>query len=122
MKQFIFILGATILNSCVYDPPLKGYDVFIENQTNDFIFVTDTLPETGTLNLYDTFSVNNKAYILAKGNYIPKYNKWVYFIPQQKLKETETNHNEVFLYFITSKNLYKSCEEIRRIIYSKLFH
>jgi len=92
MKYVIALLILLVTTGCpAYDPPLKGNDIFIHNQTAGFVFVLDSLPLTGSLPLYDTFSINHKPIIEAKPNYISKYKSWDYFFDEahyQLLKQT----------------------------------
>jgi hypothetical protein len=80
MKYYVLLLILLVATGCLaYDPPLRGNDIFIHNQTADFVYVLDSLPAAGTLPLYDTFSINRKPIVSAKPNYISKYGTWDYF-------------------------------------------
>lgn len=122
MRKFVYILIVILFNSCVYDPPLHGFNIIIENQSDNFVYVIDSLPESGKIILYDTFSVNKKIYISAKGNLIPKYSKWNLFITEQELKLKNTQNNKLTLYFISSENQNKNYKEIRKNELFRVFH
>ena len=113
MKASCFFL-IILVSGCIYDPPLKGKEIFIENQTNDFVYVLDSLPGKGGVSVYDTFSVDNKVYISAKPNYISKYNKWAYFFSERKYKSMKSNREtKIHFYFIVQKDLDKTWEELK---------
>lgn len=90
MKYIAVLLILIVTTGCpAYDPPLKGNDIFIHNQTGGFVYVLDSLP-AGALPLYDTFSINHKPIIEAKPNFISPYKTWDYFFEEaqyQRLKQ-----------------------------------
>jgi hypothetical protein len=114
MKQYLLLIILFITTGCpVYDPPLKGNDIFIHNQTADFVYVLDRLPATGTLPLYDTFSINSKPNIEAKPNYISKYRDWDYFFDESQYRQMKRQGVDSFtFYFIPPDYIDSSFEQI----------
>jgi hypothetical protein len=115
MKQQLLILLLITTTGCpAYDPPPEGNDVFIQNQTGDFVYVTDTLPLTGTIDLYDTFSVNSKMFVAAKPNCIPRYTDWRYFFTESHYRwMKQRGMDSIIFYFIAPENHHRTYEEIR---------
>lgn len=105
-----YILLLFFLSGCFYDPPIKGKDIIIENQTNDFVFVTQNLEELKNLKLYDTFKINNLMYISARPNYIPQYRQWINFLSDVKLDIIK--NDTLTFYFLTNTNQQKTFLEI----------
>lgn len=102
------------LSSCICDPPLKGKDIFIENQTNDYVFVTDSLQGSQYFTIYDTFLLNGKIYISSLPNYIPKFNKWQSFLSEIEFSDMKSRGNsQSTYYFIKKENILFSIEQIR---------
>jgi len=62
MKFYLLLFFLLGLAARVYDPPIKGKEIIIENQTNDYVYVIDSLSAVGNLKLYDTFLVNKYIY------------------------------------------------------------
>ena len=103
---------------CIYDPPPKGKDIFILNQSDENIFVTDTLFTGGTIRQYDSFLVNKKLFVEVKGNSIRSYSRWRYFLSEKKSKNMR---QQFTLYFIKTDDLSKSYEQIRANTLYKVF-
>jgi hypothetical protein len=83
--------------SCVYDPPQKGIDIWIHNQTEKPLMLMDSL--NSEAKIFDTAKVNNRMFIERPGNYMSEYathNKFYSetFIDILKLK----NQNFIRLY------------------------
>jgi hypothetical protein len=116
MKYCVTFLILLVTTGClVYDPPLKGNDIFIHNQTADFVYVLDSLPATGTLPLYDTFSINSKPIIEAKPNYISKYGTWDYFFEEEQYRLLKQNGvDSLTFYFIPPQSPDSSYININR--------
>lgn len=109
----LFPLFALLAGCPIYDPPLKGKEILISNQTDDYIFVTDSLNTTESLRLYDTFLVNDKLYISAEGNYIPKFTAWTYLFPDIRYEKMKKEHRDhLNFYFIRKANQNKPMQEI----------
>lgn len=92
MRFYIFVLLFTItFQSCVYDPPQKGSEIIIENQSSRKLYIFDSLPnvETG-ITLMDTFSVNNRNYIANKTMVVNAFDKYIYFLSDTSV-ENERN-------------------------------
>ncbi len=100
--------------SCIgtYDPPIKGKEIVIHNQTNRQILVLDSL--TGQyFKLYDTALFNDRKYLWRKPNYIPEYGIYNHFISDENVEElrNEKKLNALF-YFINQSELEKTPKEI----------
>lgn len=109
---FVFTLG--FLFSCIYDPPLRGKDVFVENQTENYILVSDSLKGNGSFIIYDTFLVNKSRYISCKPNYISPFTKWQNFISEKKTKALKNDSiKQIIFYFIKREDVFRPVEEIR---------
>lgn len=107
MKLFIILAIAGVsFYSCVYDPPIKGVHIYIENQTDEFLYVvSDSLKEGDRLICYDTAYVNGKQYIAARGNYIPPFSKYNLFLSELEIKNLADRKVDVQnLYIIPGKN------------------
>ncbi len=114
MNKLLLIYLFLLLVGCFYDPPRKGKEIFIHNQTDEYVYVTDSLLPTGNIRLYDTVLVNKKELMLAKGNYIPTFNQWIYFLPEVWYKDLKENNIHKFaLYFITRNDFNKNYEVIK---------
>jgi len=112
-KLLLFPLFVLLAGCPVYDPPMKGKEIMISNQTDDYVFVIDSLNSTGNLKLYDTFLVNDKIYISAEGNYIPKFTAWTYFLPDIRYEKMKKEHvDQLSFYFIRKENQNKPMQEI----------
>ena len=109
-----FVIVAVVLFSCIYDPPLRGKNVFIENQTDDYIFVADSLKGYGFLKFYDTLRINGNEYISAEPNYISPFTKWQNFISEMEFKTMKNNNiTQMIFYFIKGENVLRPIEKIR---------
>lgn len=103
----IFVIVTVSVCSCIYDPPKKGISVFIENQTNEFLYIVpDSLKANNYLICYDTAYVNGQQYITAKGNYIPPFSKYEYFLSEQHIMDLVNQKKEAQnIYIVLEKNL-----------------
>lgn len=107
MKLLLFFAAASVMVcSCVYDPPQKGISIFIENQTDEFLYIApDSLQANSYLACYDTAVVNGQQYIIAKGSYIPPFSKYEYFLTTQHMKKLKDLKMEVQpLYIVPGKH------------------
>lgn len=113
-----------LLSSCIYDPPLKGKEVYIHNQTNGALLVIDSL--TGNyFKLYDTAKVNDRVYISRRPGFIAEFGSYLRFVSNNEIdKVTLKKKNKITLYFvdkaylqnesgtILSNNVYRSFDII----------
>jgi len=98
--SLIFLLG-----SCIYDPPLKGKEVSIHNQTDRPIMVLDSLSER-YFKLYDTATVNGRRYISRQANYVAEYDVCRRFYSDAEIDYLKSkNLNKITLYVIDYNNL-----------------
>jgi hypothetical protein len=97
---FIFFLC-----SCVYDPPQKGKEIFIHNQTDKPIIIVDSL--TGNqLRLYDTANVNNRRYIIRQSKYMTEYGNYQKFYSDVEMNNFKLkNNNKITFYIIDTSDL-----------------
>ena len=115
MKNSFFLICLIFIGGCVYDPPVRGKDIFIENQTDDYIYVCDDINKQTFLKLHDTFLINDKKYIAALPNYIPKFSKWNYFISEAKQQEIKNKNNDIVrLFFIRQRDIEKNINLISK--------
>jgi hypothetical protein len=116
LKNLLFTIGMMILillSSCNYDPPPKGVQVYIENQTNKIIFVSQSFLEDTIINLYDTFYVNNRLQIEANGRLVYGYTKYNLFLSDLDIKKM--SKDSLFtIYFLKEKSLNLSPKEVRK--------
>lgn len=110
----ILVITGASFHSCIYDPPKKGVSIFIENQTNDFLYIVpDSLAANNYLVRYDTAYVNGRQYITAKGNYIPPFSKYAYFLGEQHIKNLAGRKENVQnLYIIPGENCHMPIDSI----------
>lgn len=121
MRSQILILSLVFLG-CVYDPPLKGREIYIHNQTDKYVFVTNSLPSSGFLLAYDTFRVNSRILIGKKGQYIAGYDDWVYFFSKTRYDFLKTKKvQKDTLYFIQETDIRKPWNQLRDEIGYKIF-
>ena len=103
------------MGGCIYDPPKKGNEIIIHNQTEGYIFVTDSLPAQGNIRLYDTSLVNKRRQVETKGEYIPRHANGEYFLYEAQYHQLKRKENgTVTLYFIVEKDIGKTYDEIKR--------
>lgn len=104
MKPLIFFVLLIVLSSvCVYDPPPKGITVFIENQTDEFVYIaSDSLKVKSYLACYDTAHVNGQQYIAANSNYVPPFSKYGYFLTEEHKQDLMTRKTEALNLYIIS--------------------
>jgi hypothetical protein len=114
MSKFFALVVLLSAYSCVYDPPLGGKDIFIENQTDDYVFVIDSLNGSGYFAINDTLFVNNNIYISTSANYIPRFDRWQSFISNTKIGSLKGKDKlQVTYYFIKKETVFSYIERIR---------
>jgi hypothetical protein len=114
MKKLISPCLLYLLTGCVYDPPKKGYDIIIHNQTGQYVYVVDSLPATGRPVVYDTFLVNKRPMVQAMGNYIPEYAQWRFFLLENQYQYIRSKKaGKDTLYFIKAGDIDKSYDSIK---------
>lgn len=114
MKKFLLPGLLFLLMGCVYDPPRKGYEIIIHNQTDQYVYVVDSLPSTGQPVVYDTFLVNKRPMVETLGKYIPKYAVWMYYFFENQYQYIKTKKaGKDTLYFIKAGDIDKSYDSIR---------
>ena len=91
-----------LLLSCIYDPPLKGKEISIHNQTNRPLLIVDSLTG-GYFKLYDTAIVNNRRYITRLSNFVTEYG--VFHSDQEMEALKHKKKNSITLYIIGQENL-----------------
>lgn len=100
--------------SCIgiYDPPIKGKEIVIHNQTDQQILVLDSL--TGEyFKLYDTALFNDRKYLWRKPNYIPEYGIYDHFVPDDEVQELRNAKKlKASFYFIAQSELGKTPRQI----------
>jgi hypothetical protein len=67
LKPELLSILLLFLFSCVYDPPRKGKEISIHNQTDKAIIIMDSL-NGNRARLYDTAMVNGRGYISRQPN------------------------------------------------------
>jgi hypothetical protein len=94
--------------SCIYDPPPKGKELIIHNQTDKPIMVLDSL--TGNYyRLYDTAKVNGKRYISRRADYLTEYGMFVNFISEDEFNSMgRKNLDKITLYVVNQDELQNS--------------
>jgi hypothetical protein len=110
--RLLFIPISLSFFSCVYDPPREGKRIYIENQTENFIYFIDSLTGTNP-RLYDTFLLNEKRHIRTTSGYIPKFDNRYHFVSKTKtdwLKKRGVAN--LTYYFIHDSNAVRSLSEI----------
>ena len=95
-----------ILLSCVYDPPMKGKEVSVHNQTPRPLIIIDSL--TGSyFKLYDTAIVNGRKYISRRPNFITDYGIFTRLYSTQEIKSlSKEKKNTITFYFVDQANLH----------------
>ncbi|OQP40878.1 hypothetical protein A4H97_14815 [Niastella yeongjuensis] len=122
MKNILIVCVFALMGGCVYDPPQKGNIIYIHNQTDQYVFVIDSLPSQGNARLYDTSLVNGRRMISAIDSNIPAFGTCAYFLSEnhyryQKLK----NKGNVTLYFIAEKDITKTYDKIKHDTFYRVF-
>ena len=109
---YIWILISALFFTS-FSCPSAGKEIIIENQTDNFVFVIDSLTGPGSLKIYDTFSVNNRKYIGSRPNCIPRFDKWQNFLSREDVRVLEEKGvSEFKFYFIIKDNINKPIKEI----------
>ncbi|MEP7143256.1 MAG: hypothetical protein ABI707_10320 [Ferruginibacter sp.] len=107
--ELIFVL---FVSSCIYDPPEKGQEISIHNQTDKTIIVLDSL-KGDFPNLYDTSIVNGRIYIRRQSNYITEYSVYQSFYSDNKINSQKNKTtNKITLYFIDQKDAQNTLGQI----------
>lgn len=91
MKFLIFTSIILSITSCVYDPPIKGKEIIIYNQSPNTIQVLVGLASGLQSKYCDTFSVNKRMYIGRNPNFISEYDQWDYFFRDSFRDKLEKN-------------------------------
>jgi hypothetical protein len=95
----------------VYDPPIKGKEIYIYNQSDHPILALWLISEA-TLMKFDTVLINNRKFIQRRPNYVPEYGTFDDFI-SCKILEKASNNKSVIKYFIIDEvNSMKSANQI----------
>ncbi len=81
--QFHFWILISVLFFTSISCPSPGKDIFIENQTDNFVFVIDSLTGAGYPRIYDTSLVTGRKYIGSIPNCIPRFHKWRKFLSDE---------------------------------------
>jgi hypothetical protein len=103
----IFLLG-----HCTYDPPLKGKELWIHNQTDKAFLVLDSL-DGNSFKLYDTSKVNDRVYITRQPNFVTEFTSFTRFYSNKKMNVIRLIHkNWTTLYFIDEANIYQSPQTV----------
>lgn len=97
---FIFLLA-----SCIEDPPRKGKEVWIQNQSARPLMVLDSL--TGNyFKLYDTATVNGRRFITRQANYITEYGLCSRFFSEPEVNDLQSkNISRITLYLVDENYL-----------------
>lgn len=104
MKAQLLLISVFLMSSCVYDPPKKGIDIFIHNQTGKQIVIADSLG--ADVKLYDTAKVNNRVFVNRLGNYMAEYTTYNKFFSQTVIDSFKKhNHNYITLYILDENHL-----------------
>jgi len=112
MKLRPELIFSLILFSCVYDPPQKGKEILIYNQTNKPVIVLDSL--TGDhLKVYDTAIVNNRRYISRQSNYVTEYGTYQKFYSDFEMNNLKSKKmDKVTMYIIDTNNLQNTLNHV----------
>jgi hypothetical protein len=105
MKIACYIFSGLFIYGCVYDPPLKGKNIYFINQDSNYVFITDALNVSGYLERYDTVFINGTRHIMKKGNYLSKYSLWEDFLSQKEMDSYKTKSIKLKYRFIKDENL-----------------
>jgi hypothetical protein len=106
------LLSLLLLFSCVYDPPQKGKEVTIYNQTDKPVMILDSVNEND-LRLYDTALVNGRKYITRYANYLTEYGHYQVFYSDNYLSKLKTSGvNKIRLYIVDPNDLQNTTGKI----------
>lgn len=99
MKLRPELLFIFLLCSCAYDPPPKGKEIFIHNQTDKPIIIADSLTES-QLRLCDTAMVNNRRYITRHAKYMTEYGNYENFYSDLEMGNFKLKNNNKITFYI----------------------
>jgi len=103
----IFLLG-----HCTYDPPQKGKELLIHNQTDRAFLVLDSL-NGKSFTLYDTAKVNDRVYITRQPNFVAEFTSFTRFYSNMKMDVIRLkNKNWTTLYFVDQADIHLSPQAI----------
>ena len=109
--ELLFIL-LLFLFSCVYDPPQKGKEISIHNQTDKPIIIVDSL-NGNHARLYDTAMVNGRRYISRQPNYMTGYGVYQKFSSDGKINNLKNRKiDKIELYIIDTSDLQNTFSQI----------
>lgn len=109
--ELLFIL-LPFLFSCVYDPPLKGKEISIHNQTDKQIIIVDSLYGNHA-RLYDTAIVNGRRYIARLPNYMIEYGVYKKFYSDDEMNNLKNKKvNKMKLYIIDTSAVQNTFNQI----------
>ena len=112
MKLRPELLFAFLLFSCIYDPPQKGKEISIHNQTDKPIVILDSL-NGDYRKLYDTAKVNGRIFISRRPNYLTEYGVYQKFYFDLEMDNLKTKGiNKIKLYIIDSSEQQKTLSKI----------
>ena len=109
--ELLFIL-LLFLFSCVYDPPQKGKEISIHNQTDKPLIIVDSL-NINDARLYDTAIVNGRRYISRQPNYMTEYGVYQKFYSDGELNNLKNKKiNKIKLCIIDTSDLKNTFSQI----------
>jgi len=112
MKLKPELLLLLFLFSCVYDPPQKGKEILIHNQTGKPIIIVDSL-NGNRARLYDTATVNGRRYISRLPNYTTAYGDYQKFYSDGKINNLKNRKiDKIELYIIDTSDLQNTFSQI----------
>jgi hypothetical protein len=100
LKPGLFFI--LFLFSCIYDPPQKGKEILIHNQTNKPIIILNSL-NLKYLKLYDTAMVNERIYITRQPNYITGYSIYQNFFSDNELNDLKSKNISSVTFYIVDE-------------------
>jgi hypothetical protein len=105
-------LPLLLLLSCVYDPPMRGKELTIHNQTNQQFLVVDCLLGN-YFRLYDTAQVNSRRYIGRRPNYVAEYSIYQHFYSNRDIDSLKKkNFTKITWYVIDQSEVPNGPSEI----------
>jgi hypothetical protein len=112
MKLRPELISILLLFSCVYDPPQKGKEIFIHNQTDKPLIIIDSLTAFQT-KLYDTATVNGRIYISRETNYMTEYDLYSKILSDFELEDLKNKKiNKITIYIIDTGALRDTSSQI----------
>jgi len=114
LRFYVTFSLTIIISSCIYDPPIKGKEIVIHNQTARPILVLDSLKGQNQ-KLYDTSLLNGRKYIWRKPNYVAEYSQFQHFIPDTQIQLLRRkNLSNVIIYFIDQSALENTLSQVSK--------